>query len=103
MRVRQLLFNPSHDAVDQPGEAEDEAGMDRRPSRTANRFLRLFEVDPGDPGRPFDQGAERGGEPGTNCAAEVLAVGGDRVDVDAGPEVDRDAGLAEALVGGNRV
>ena len=63
----------------------------------------LFEVDPGDPGRAFDQGAERGREAGADRAAEVLAVGGDRVDVDAGAEVDRDAGLAEAVVGGDRV
>src|ERR1044071_3264014 len=30
-RIRQLLFDPAHDAVDQPGEAKDEAGVDRRP------------------------------------------------------------------------
>ena len=64
---------------------------------------RLFEIHPGDPGRPFDQGAERGREAGADRAAEVLALGGDRVDVDAGAEVDRDAGLAEAVVGGDRV
>src|SRR5215211_6205026 len=36
-------------------------------------------------------------------AAEVLAVGGDRVEVDPGAEVDYYAGAAEALVCGHRV
>ena len=44
-----------------------------------------------------------GREPGADRAAEVLAVGGDRVDVDAGAEIDGDASLAESLVGGDRV
>ena len=44
-----------------------------------------------------------GREAGADRAAQVLAVGGDRVDVDAGAEVDEDTGLAEALVGGDRV
>ena len=42
-------------------------------------------------------------EAGADRAAEVFAVGGDDVDVDAGTEVDDDAGPSEALVGGDRV
>ena len=64
---------------------------------------RLFQVDPGDPRGAVDQGGERDLEAGADRAAEVLALGGDGVDVDAGAEVDDDAGLAEALVGGDRV
>ena len=87
-RVRQLLFDPADDAVDQPGEAEDEAGVDRRAGRAADRLLRLFEFDPGDPGGAVDQRGQRELEAGADRAAEVLAVGGDRVDVDPGAEVD---------------
>ena len=46
---------------------------------------------------------ERDLEPRRDRAAEVLAGVGDGVEVDPGPEVDDDAGLAEALVGGDRV
>src|SRR5215204_216874 len=31
LRVREFLLDPPDDAVDQAGEAEDEAGVDRRP------------------------------------------------------------------------
>ena len=55
-------------------------------------------------GRAFDQGAERDLEPGADRAAEVLAVGGDGVEVDrrcrSRPTTQA---LAEALVGGDRV
>ena len=44
-----------------------------------------------------------GARPGPDRAAQVLAVGGDDVDVDPGAEVDRYAGRPEALVGGDRV
>ena len=64
---------------------------------------RLGEFDPGDSGRAFDQRGERDLQPGGDRAAEVLALGGDRVEVDPGAEVDDDAGAAEALVGGDRV
>jgi len=63
----------------------------------------LAEVDAGDPGGALDQGAERDLQAGADRAAEILAVGGDGVDVDPGAEVDHHAGLAEALVGGDRV
>ena len=64
---------------------------------------RLVEVDPGDAGGAFDQRGQRDLEAGADRAAEVVAVGGDGVDVDPGAEVDDHAGLAEALVGGDRV
>ena len=40
---------------------------------------------------------------GSDDAAEVLAVGRDRVDVDRGAEVDREAAPADPLVGGDGV
>src|SRR5690349_5205980 len=83
-RIRQFLFDPADDPVDQAGEAEDEARVDRRLGRAADRFGRLFEIQPGDPRRAIDQGAERGREAGADRAAEVLALGGDGVDVDPG-------------------
>src|SRR6185295_17387683 len=101
--VAELLLDPPHDAVDHAGEAEDEARLDRGAAGAADRRLRRIEVDPGDPRRAVDQRRQRDLQPRPDRAAEVLALGGDDIDVDAGAEVDDDAGLAEALVGGDRV
>ena len=74
-----------------------------RAGRLADRRLGLGEVDPGDPRAALGERGQRDLDPGRDRAAEVLAVGGDGVEVDPGAEVDDDAGAADALVGGDRV
>ena len=101
--LAELLLDPPHDPVDQPGEAEDEAGLDRAAAGAADRRLRLGQVDARDAGGPLDQRGQRDLEAGRDRAAEVFALGRDGVEVDPGAEVDDDAGAAEALVGGDRV
>ena len=96
-------LDPARDPVDQPGEAEDHARLDRAAGRLADRGLRLGELDPADPRAALGQRRERDLDPGRDRAAEVLAVGRDRVEVDPGAEVDDDAGAADPLVGGDRV
>ncbi len=54
-------------------------------------------------GAALGERAQRDLDPGRDRAAEVLAVGGDGVEVDRGAEVDDDAGTAEPVVGGDRV
>ena len=101
--VAQLFLDAAHDPVDQAGEAEDDARLDRGAAGAADRRLRLGQFDAGDAGRAFDQGGQRDLEPGRDRAAEVLALGGDGVEVDPGAEVDDDAGAADPVVGGDRV
>ena len=72
-------------------------------ARAPDRRLGLGEFDARDAGRPFDQRGQRDLEPRRDRPAEVLALGRDRVEVDAGAEVDDDAGPAEALIGGDGV
>src|SRR6185312_7136621 len=96
-------FESLHDPVDHPGEAVDEAGVDRRAGGAADRRLRFVEVEPGDPGGAVDQRGQGDLEAGADRPTQVGAVGGDRVEVDPGAEVDHHAGVAEALVGGDRV
>src|SRR5882757_6629096 len=52
LRLGKFGFEAFDDPVDHPGEAIDEAGVDRRPGGSTDRRLRLAEVDPGDPGGP---------------------------------------------------
>ena len=78
-------------------------GLDRAAGRPADRGLGLVELDPPDPGAALGQRGQRDLDPGCDRAAQVLAVGGDRVEVDPGAEVDDHAGVAEAVVGGDGV
>ena len=63
----------------------------------------LAELDPRDPRAALGERRERDLDPGRDRAAEVLAVGRDDVEVDAGAEVDHDARSADPVVGGDRV
>ena len=103
-RVRQFLFDPPDDAVDQAGEAEDEAGLDRRAassgrslSRGSSRSIRVIRAARSiralsEISRPGPIAPPRY-SPSAETASKLMPV----------PKSTDDAGLAEALVGGDRV
>ena len=91
-------------AVDQPGEAEDHARLDRAAGRLADRRRRARPSSIRGIRAPRSVSAvSEISTPGAIAPPRYSPVGGDGVEVDPGAEVDHDAGAAEALVGGDGV
>ncbi len=58
-RLAQLVLDPVGNAIDQPGEAEDEPRLDRGAAGTSNCRSGLSQVDPRNSCGPLDQGGKR--------------------------------------------
>src|SRR6188472_2340820 len=99
----ELLAKPRDDAIDETGEAVSEPRLQRRLGAAADRDLGLGELKARQLRGPRGERLDRDLEPGGDDAAEVLTVGGDGVEVDRRPEVDRQAAAADLLVSGDGV
>ena len=87
---RQLDGHPPHDAIDLPGEAEQDAGLQRLDGvatdyRAGTRQLDLAQLRP-----TGTQGLHRDLDPWGDGSPEVLTLGGDGVERGGRSEVDDD-------------
>ena len=103
----ELALDPAGDRVDRPGEPVDEPGLQALRGALADHAAglaeRLAELDRRELRGALGERLHRDRDAGADHAAEVLAVGRDRVEGDRGAEVDDGAGVAEAVVGGDGV
>ena len=90
-------------AVDQRRVAVDRARLDRLDGAAADHVAGLDQLDPAQRGGPAEQRVEADVDAGEDGAAEVLALGRDRLEGGGGAEVDDDRRAAEEVEGGHGV
>ena len=92
----------AHEAVDLAGEAVDGARLDRLDRVAADHVAGLDQLDPAQRGGPAEERVEADLDAGGDGAAEVLALGRDRVEVVAVPKSTTIDRAAVEVEGGRR-